>query len=142
MGERACIDREPHGTLPEAIASLAEDSQRVWLIAALDSDRAPALTPVGRRLRDEGVARAVVGDALLVGESTPRELVKDDSVFAGFDEVWALCPPDAHAVVAPPAAITSDRQLLVLPEAVAAWVSEHRPVLGLGDGDGLHRVRP
>jgi len=110
------------------------------LISTFDSDRRVADMPwaVAKGRSDPGWALST--SPLVISGSSTVDLLGDQNLFTGFDELWVpaqmpvIDPPDDANLVAP-------RDLDVeVPPAVLAWLTLSGCRLGVGDGEGMNYV--
>ena len=110
------------------------------LISSFDSDRRVADMPwaVARGRSDPGWALST--SPLVISGSSTVDLLGDQNLFTGFDELWVpaqmpvIDPPDDANLVAPRALDVE------VPPAVLAWLTLSGCRLGVGDGDGMNYV--
>jgi len=134
------------------LGRLADVSVREWLeshkesiarlpyvlISVMDSERSVATMPwaINRRASMAGWALSVT--PLVITGAAVVELLEDDGLLTGFDELWF---PESLPVEEPPgnAYLVGPRELdLETPPGVVAWLEESRCRLGVGDGSGLN----
>lgn len=83
-------------------------------------------------------AQRSAGPSLLLAVETLLEIVGEEKVLYGFDEVWFSVSPDP--VRPQPGMLTAPRQLVESPLSSAEASSAADMLLGLGDGYGLNFV--
>ena len=110
------------------------------LISSFDSDRRVADMPwaVARGRSDPGWALST--SPLVLSGSSTVDLLGDQRLLTGFDELWV---PAQMPVSAPPddASLVAPRDLdQESPPAVLAWLTLSGCRLGVGDGDGMNYV--
>jgi len=112
-----------------ALISVIDSSSRVTALPGLIAER---------ERRDSDYAP--LGDGLVVPWRVLAELIRAESFFTGFDELWLFGeqPTEAKPESVP---LTSDLPLRGAPAgALIDWTRRTRAVAGLGDGDGLNFV--
>lgn len=108
------------------------------LISSIDSDRQVANMPwaAARRLATPSWALSL--SPLVISGASTVDLLADDNLFTGFDELWI---PSALPVAQPSyeAWLVAPRELDTEVSAeVLAWLDDSRCRLGVGDGYGMN----
>ncbi|GAA3801096.1 hypothetical protein [Cellulomonas soli] len=137
---RAHVGRVPDDTVREWMSRNASviRSLRCVLVSSMDSDRdVGRMTWAASRRADDSTWATSMSPLVLSGRSV-LELLRDPSLFTGFDEIWVPSrlpvarPPDDAYLVAPRALDVES------PLPISAWLATSRCRLGVGDGDGLN----
>jgi hypothetical protein len=134
------VGRVAHLTVRDWLAANASRIRDLpyVLISSIDSD--PQVSDMrwvtARRL--DAPAWALSLSPLVISGASTVDLLADDNLFTGFDELWIPTglpiaqPPDEANLVAP-------RELdIEAPAAVLAWLEVSECRLGVGDGYGMN----
>jgi hypothetical protein len=112
------------------------------LIRSIDSETGAAVARMPWALQRQGQhpGWALSVDPLVISGASLVDLLGDDNLFTGFDEIWVpsrvpvLRPANVASIVAP-------RHLNgEVPGDAARWMEDSGCRLGLGDGDGVNWV--
>jgi hypothetical protein len=125
--------------VPEAIETIAmAHSYSFALISVLEGGPALESTYVVGAIEAFGGSHWTTPAGVLVRFSTLETLTRDNSCFAGFDEVWLFDQRPAEPLASPPR-FSSDREMdEALTSEIGEWMERSGCATALGDGLGLN----
>jgi hypothetical protein len=136
----AHFGRVAHLTVRDWLAANASSIRALpyVLISSIDSDTQVSGMRWVTARRLDAHAWALSLSPLVISGASTVDLLADDNLFTGFDELWIPTrlpiaqPPDEANLVAP-------RELdIEAPAAVLAWLEVSECRLGVGDGYGMN----